>query len=367
MADPATCKGVRLQALPVHVIPYEGGVALRRGSCLIRLSGEGAAEAWQLILAALGSTAMTRDEICNRFPVVQRAGIASLLEQLISARIVVPASEDTASTCAVAADTDLDIFYWNFRTTAEAVNSQISQSAFVVLGVNHVSDHLISTLLSSGIRNITLVDFPSLRNLRLLDNHGGYVDSPSDGAPILPLSFEDWSEHHTPDSFSCLIGTADFSSTLAFRQLNDLCHRAQRPFFPVQVAEATGYIGPLVMPDETACYECYWRRRNSHLNDPVLRTAVEEAAFDGQRASGFHPAMASLVASLAVLELTKVFSGRLPLPNVGTSIEVHGLHPKIVTRKVLKSPRCPVCSPLLNTPSITPYKHFLGPAARPRP
>jgi thiazole/oxazole-forming peptide maturase SagC family component len=117
-----------------------------------------------------------------------------------------------------------------------------------------------------------------------------------------------------------------------------------------------GYVGPLVIPGETACYECLRQRQNAHMNDPEVQRASESVTTTDSKVVGFHPSMASVLGDIAAFELTKLYTDGLPLGNIGTQIEVNLLTSEMMTRKVLKVPRCAVCSPLTTRSSATPYK-----------
>ena len=117
----------------------------------------------------------------------------------------------------------------------------------------------------------------------------------------------------------------------------------------------------MVIPHETACWECVLARQNSHLRDSASKQAVDAVSHEGQDVIGFHPSMASILGDIAAVEITKFFSRIVPLWNVGKVIEVNLLSTKMTTRKVLKLPRCMVCSPLNTRSAITPdkqYAHF---------
>ena len=65
--------------------------------------------------------------------------------------------------------------------------------------------------------------------------------------------------------------------------------------------------------------------------------------------------MASILGDLAALELTKFYAGVLRY-KVGTLVEVSMLIPNLVTRKVLRAPRCPVCSKAMKWASHSTQK-----------
>ena len=60
--------------------------------------------------------------------------------------------------------------------------------------------------------------------------------------------------------------------------------------------------------------------------------------------------MASILGDIAAIELSKFYGIRMPLWRVGTLIEVNLVAMRLNARKVLKIPRCSVCS-ILNTRS----------------
>jgi thiazole/oxazole-forming peptide maturase SagC family component len=121
-----------------------------------------------------------------------------------------------------------------------------------------------------------------------------------------------------------------------------------------------GSVGPLVVPGDTACYECLRARENANLADPQLARASEAGAFQRRAVTGFHPSMASVLGDLAAIELTKFFGGGLPT-RVGRLIEVNLLATTLRTRKVLKVPRCQVCSPANRRSEISTDKNIFMP------
>jgi thiazole/oxazole-forming peptide maturase SagC family component len=155
-----------------------------------------------------------------------------------------------------------------------------------------------------------------------------------------------------PESFDCLVATSDFGGMHLLRSWNEFCVLHRRTFLPVLLQDMIGYVGPLVIPGETACFECFRLRRNTHLPDPQSRQLIEAVAFEGQRTAGFLPPMASLLGDVAAIELLKLMTLAPPLWRVGTVIEVNLMAPDMSARGVLKLPRCPVCTPLAERPSL---------------
>ena len=160
------------------------------------------------------------------------------------------------------------------------------------------------------------------------------------------MPYEKWVQSLKPESLDCLIATSDFGGLQLMRQWNEFCVQHGRHFLPVVLQDLIGYVGPLVIPGETACFECLRARQNANLEEASARRAAEHAAFEGQGIVGCHPAMASVLGDIAAIELTKFYGIRMPIWQVGTLIEVNLLAGRMTPRKVLKVPRCAVCGTL---------------------
>jgi bacteriocin biosynthesis cyclodehydratase domain-containing protein len=349
----------KLRALPLQVVEIAGGVILKRGCTEVKISGEGAAQALQVVLGATAGRGATSDEICRRFAAPHRPAVEHLIEQLVSRRLLVP-SDDMESALG-ARESSLEIFYWHFGEPAARVTERLDSRQLVILGVNCISRQLTAALSASGLRNFQVVDDPLLRNLRLFDDAGHVIEGEWPALSRPPLALEEWADGADLQSLGCLVATSDFGGQQSMRQWNRFCVEHHRHFLPVVLQNLIGYIGPLVIPGETACFECLRARQDAHLEDPQTQRAVEGIAFEEQVAVGFHPSMASVLGDVAAFELAKLYSGVLPRWNVGTLIEVNLLTPRLAARKVLKIPRCAVCSPLNTRPSTAPKRNLLPP------
>lgn len=326
----------RLCALPMQLIPMRSAVILRRGATEVRINGERSQEAVETILAAVSGRGATVAEVCERFAERDRPAVTRLLGQLRTRRLLVPADSSPPA----GNDSRLDIFYWHFGQRGADVARSLSSRQIAVVGVNAVSQHLLRALTAIGSTNVAVLDYPPLRGTEHLatDNGTGGADT-----TVVPA---DWLDQVDADELHCVIATSDFGASECLRRWNRFCVERGIPFLPVVQRDLLGTVGPLVLPGETPCYECVRARESSHLDDPAARHAVAEAAFEGQRFAALHPAAATVLAELAAVELSKWFGGGRPSTRqVGTLVEVNVAEPALAVRKVLRVPRCPVCSP----------------------
>lgn len=342
----------KLKALSVQVIEREDGIILKRGCTEFRIDGPEAKPIARQVFGALDDKGATAEEICALFPAPYQSSIRNLVEQLTARRILVPIgdSEDTNK----GAEDGLEIFYWNFGFEAQEVTQRLNSRRIVIVGVNYISRQLVTALSASGVTNVQVIDYPLLRNVRMFDGDSKLVDDqwPPTHPPIV---YKDWADEQNTEPLHCVVATSDFGGAHLMREWNRYCVEENHNFLPVVLQHLIGYVGPLVVPGETACYECLRARQNSHLEDPETSRAAEHHAFQGQLVNGFHPSMASILGDISAIELTK-FYGRVPRWRVGALVEVNLLMTSVVTRKVLKIPRCSICSELHKRSSVTPRR-----------
>jgi bacteriocin biosynthesis cyclodehydratase domain-containing protein len=350
---------VTLRALPVQLIETADRVLLKRGRVEIAVGGEGVADVVKTIFTAASGEGATTEEIVSLFAATDRPAVERLVEHLAQRRLLVPAEAEGAPTAdPAAAETPADVFYWHFGDTGEAVASRLDELRAVVLGVNVVSSRLVAALSQAGATRFQVVDEPLLRNLRMISDEGDLIDDHWPAALEPPLAYETWKRTFDPSALDCVVATSDFGGAVLMRQWNEFAVEHRHAFFPVVLQDLIGYIGPLVVPGETACYECLRGRQNANFEDPASRRAAESSAYAGQAVAGAHPIMASVLGELAAFELIKLYGLRRPLWRPGTLVEVGFLASRTTSRTVLKLPRCPVCGPLRSTSPISPWREL---------
>jgi thiazole/oxazole-forming peptide maturase SagC family component len=196
---------------------------------------------------------------------------------------------------------------------------------------------------------VRVVDFNALRNMRLYDGEGVLRRDAWHGPP--PLAYDDWASSLATDGIRCLVATSDFGGPYLMRDWNRYCVEEGVHFLPVVLDKFVGTVGQLVIPGETACYECFRLRENANMDSAEIQRAAEKGAGERQGIVGFHPAMAGMLGEVAAMELTKLYGGGVPW-SANRVIEIRLLVPSMTTRRVLKLPRCPVCSTTRTTSSV---------------
>lgn len=330
----------RLRSLPVQFVETSAGVILRRGGKEFHVEGPHALD-FVTVLLTHSANGATREQLLDRFAASERRVAERLIDELCRQRLLVPF---IAHTEAQFHESPRDIFFWRFGASGTEVDKRLAGVETVVAGVNELSQQLCEALAEAGFAVPMMVDDPSLRNCRLFGPENGQVLDEQAKSPPRPVPYEDWLTDHRPQGAACIIATSTFGAISRMRHWNEICLQHCYDFLPVVLRDQVGLVGPLVVPHESACYECLYLRENANLSDPALTRTTEAFAFEGQAAEGYHPAAISILAGLATLELTKFYGIRGNSQQINTLLEVDFVSPDIVARKVLRVPRCPACS-----------------------
>lgn len=346
----------KLFSLPFDVVPISAGVILRRDRTQIRIAGEGVGAILELISTLVGRDGALRSEIVagvqRDYPEIGEPSIERLLDTMVEQRLLVLDRETAVS----GEESALDLFLWNFDPAWEKTRTAFSEHRVVVVGVNDISRRLATLLPESSFTDFEIVDLVGLRSSRLYESEGTIKHGswPSDAKQ--PSEYLSWLSSVDVSKIGTLIATCDNGSQQAMRECNAYAVEHNVSFLPVLLQDHVGTIGPLVVSGETPCLECLRARQNSNLDDPILARAVENAGPAAQRAIGFHPSMAAMLADVVVMQLTKLAAKKLPRRQAGHVIEVDLLAPSMKTRKVLRVPRCSVCGVSARTSSNSPEK-----------
>ncbi|MCA1458227.1 TOMM precursor leader peptide-binding protein [Bradyrhizobium sp. BRP22] len=157
-----------------------------------------------------------------------------------------------------------------------------------------------------------------------------------------------------------VVACAEFGGSGLLKPWNALAFQQSKPFLPVLIEDATIRLGPLVIPEQTACLACLEVRQNSHLREKVHDQRLIEAFLpQGQAFIGAHPAVTSIACKLAAFEILR-FSANLFPRRAGKLIEMNLMGSSMIASCVLKAPRCPVCSPLRHASKVNLEKISLN-------
>src|SRR5438105_1632227 len=127
---------VPLRLLAIQVTELPDGVALRRGSTLIHVKGEGLPAVFELLFEFSAAKTLTIQHFLEWFSVDTKDAIARLLLMLLEHRLLVPTDSPES---ALDHGPHAEVFYWNFGKSGPEVACQINAKRLLLIGVNTIS------------------------------------------------------------------------------------------------------------------------------------------------------------------------------------------------------------------------------------
>lgn len=299
----------------------EHGVVLRYGTSVLELHGVAATRLLPCLLPLLNGRRRI-DEIvaCLGEPI--RPAVEHALAVLHEQRVLTEATPRSLTGGAgraaelLAATDPLD------RGAGEAA-ARLGRSHVVLLGRAPVADAVAALLAESGV---------------------GAVER------------GDWDDPHTADLVIAAPSDKELSLLRAWngRALAEGTTWLQLLPFDGMIAA----VGPLFIPGDTACHECYLLRRAANLSSrPYRPEDAEQGVFPSS------PALDAVLAGLAataVLRWLALADGLIP----GLVIAVEQVPEPAVSRHVLyRVPRCPACSHASGSVTLVPWHGSTGDGA----
>lgn len=313
---------------------------LKRGNSQLLVRGEQVHALLELLLPLLDGR-QSRQQIVTGFPEEQRADVDELLNDLLRRRLITEEPEPDAGRPSLGSLQAA--FWWNFGPAASQAPERLRQAHFVVAGANLISRALIRSLIETGAGRVTLVDHTVLNNEVASLDLDASENQELSRVPELPCDDE-------LAKSSLLCAASDFFQPEALLDLNRAALRAGTPFLPIWLDDLRGYVGPLNHPRESACLRCYYARMDSNQRDYQAAQAIRRYNDENPQApssAGFLPPMAAILGEIAAAEMTKFIAGFPPPDTVGRIIEVNLVSFASSVRRVLKVPRCPDCSEIM--------------------
>jgi ribosomal protein S12 methylthiotransferase accessory factor len=307
--DPAPRK-LRLSPF-VSVIPAPSGVFVRSDLRSFTLSGGSVDDFLRRALPLLDGT-RDAEQIGSAFPDYSRESVVALLDQLERHGIV----QSEAGIQAPRLD-ELRAFLASWNRGARDLASAVESARVAVIGSTDWATSAHVQLLEAGMTPEHLV-----------------------------LPEEDEPSFAALHDVSLLIVAAHPDDLRLLDRVARIADKAGVRYLVAQVEGLKAILGPVVVPGETACWECLRRRQLANRFDFEESAQLHAALLSGvapRRRPLGPPGASTLVASLIVIECVKLLSGYTPSQLVGRQLEIDLVTLAARTHDVIRLPWCDVC------------------------
>lgn len=258
-------------------------------------------------------------EVLARFDDDDHGAVVGVLRQLEERRIVYDAAEDAGPE--PAGDVAASNWYVS-DADLEAIDASVT-----VVAAGDVGSILLDDLLATGVSAVTVV------------RAGGATvgDRDDDRVETVDRSAADLRTRLAESDVAAVV--ADRPAPEQFDAVNRAAHEVGTPFVAGQLCGYDGLVGPMVLPGESSCYECFVGRRDANLPAPDEFRAFQATA---ERPGPSVSAFARVVEGLVTVDLLNYLSYGLGF-TVGRVLHYDFSYLRVEGNEVLRLPRCDVC------------------------
>jgi bacteriocin biosynthesis cyclodehydratase domain-containing protein len=288
-----TLRGVRM----VRVSADE--VVLRRGLSEVRLVLPGLAGILDRVNELADGT-VADDDLVAAFDDELQPQVRRLIAGLTSRGVLHPAASESPT----------DAFWLSMTPFAAGGAARLLTSSVVVIGAGPIADAMADALHDCGVGSIERC--------------------------------EEAAQAPAADAW-CAASPASVEGGATLVEAAELAMRSDTVFLPVWLEDLVVRVGPMTHPFDTACLKCLLLRVDANDPERELHRLMRAESGDSHSGAGFLPPMAAVAGQVAAMEVVKHLAG-LPVTTIGHAIELSLVPFKCEVRRVLRVPRCPLCS-----------------------
>jgi molybdopterin-synthase adenylyltransferase len=349
----------------VLTVPDSNEIQLQSDGRALRLQPADSSDLLQTLLSLLDGT-HTVDEILSLMSKYDRDQVVDSLYRLKESRLLEDASPSQSQlspqqrSCF---DSQLT-FLAHFVDAPEAHLATLLQSRVAVLGGGATGSHVLKSLASIGVGSLVGIEWPFGRCDEPIDVHEELRRASGGIHPW--CSYEEFTlTDCRPDSIGEAVGESqllvvalDKPDPGLLESVNAACVGSGQAWIPVGLRAWEGFVGPTVIPNETACFACYSLRTKANLAEfePFQRYENHLKAGAPRRVFGSLPQFSPIIAGMTAIEVAKILTRFSAPTTFGRVLTFDFLSFIAAFHPVLKLPRCPVCgAPAQHLPMNKPW------------
>ena len=259
------------------------------------------------------------------------------------------------------------------RTNKYMLLKALLDKTCVVYGLGRLGSVVAKLLAESGIGHLILCDDAIVSHVNFMDydleeekkitraeamkeylhKRNEYLDVRVGSSDIKMLK--------SIDKADIVIMAEDIMVNQRCELLNRICVENNIPWINIKMGELKFQIGPLVVPHETACFECCQNRLNGNiLYFDEEQSYIKYKNMEADKVRIFTSDLfINIVSNIAVWEVVKFLSKIYSSVAMGRLLEFDALSMELTSSNILKMPKCRICSKKEKQPLIEPYAVYL--------
>jgi bacteriocin biosynthesis cyclodehydratase domain-containing protein len=235
-------------------------------------------------------------------------------------------------------------------------------SKIAILGMGGVGSHVAVSLLSAGVGFLKIMDYDKIEASNL---NRQFIYKETDIGKLKTrvarerlIDFNPLAKIHAinrkvkssrdlidlvegVDFFVC---AADYPFHYIYRWVNDVCVKKRVPWIQANSAEATGFVGPLVVPGKTSCYGCIesvWKKKNPNYLYEIDVLNKDETLYHGK--SSTLGSAIGIIGNFTALEIIKHITGFTKPATLNCQLSLDFGDLTLNKQRFRKIKDCPIC------------------------
>ncbi len=157
------------------------------------------------------------------------------------------------------------------------------------------------------------------------------------------FTLADWKNDPKTGKLEFIVASRESPSFSFFEEINAKCLKAGIRWMHVALEGAMAYIGPTIVPYQTACYKCLSTRIETLVPDLESHLAFKKEHNERPKDEGYFSPLGRIISSHVAMELTRIFMGYSPPKTFGRyyKLDTDDMVPS--QHNVLRFPRCSAC------------------------
>jgi ribosomal protein S12 methylthiotransferase accessory factor len=365
----------------VDIVPVGAETVLFRSDAVaFSLEGASAVAFAERVLPLLdGSRSLV--EVAETLPHIGEPELRAHLDALVDAHVLVRSVAPRPAAGFTGIAEPFHALLETMGLPRESVVARLGALHVVVFGLEGAGAHVADALARAGAGQLTLVDpFPcrtedfaampaagrAAPGASRQDVMRGMIESIGSDARVAigpAHALEKDTIHELARGASLLVGTFDRSFSVAHQWINRASLDLGVPALYGQVHGHRAIAGPLVIPEETACYLC-WRMRALACEEDFAGAMAYEEHLDARRAPRgadrpLFPSVPNYLGSVLAMEALRMSLALGTLALAGRVQEFDALTGSVTVHHVLFRPECPACKKKASAPEQPGLAAFL--------
>ncbi len=234
--------------------------------------------------------------------------------------------------------------FFSESADGEDIQQHLGRLRITALGAGLVASYALSSLAASGVPNINICEPQSSTREDIAQKINESVPDAKCRRLIIS-GVDDQTLVQEIEASDAVVVCLDVPAPKLMRAVNIATLRTKTPWISGQIHMGIGWVGPLIIPTETPCYQCYEFRRKANLQnyDQVMRYETRLDDMPSIVSSMLAPApLAASVGSLLALDTLRLLTGLAMPQTAGRVMRVDFFAP-VTYHRILRLPRCPAC------------------------